>query len=460
MLNLEKFVYEEENLLDKVDGKKPQVDKKSKNNIKWSVDEPTSDDASYDLDLNSSNNTESLDDLIDKFDTEEDFFILGKAGWGKTSIIRKLAEKYGRKVITVYLDKAEAADLGGMPTPVKSQSKAKVKNALGKYEIREFGKMLNSLPEWAALMLENNDQDFLLFFDEMNQAQPDVMNALMPIVLEHEICGVKFDNFFVGAAGNYEDENGAVNELSKPLESRFKPIIEWEVNTKRAWKQVFKYLHSKWDKYLTKDFVDAFENAATCFNNPREIEMKLFQYVYRMKVNGGERNDASRYLRRLKNIAVDDLSRSQEKMLEGLADKMFSFVGGKDDKKSDSSGSSRRSKGSTMVPEAIRVAVEYGMKNGYINATIEDENGNDKQIMFGVSAENIKDLVDMDECNAEMLNNLIHKYEIDGIKWKYDKSPNWKDLGFEDPTDPKWKFEINKNTVIKIPKQVKKTPKD
>ena len=75
----------------------------------------------------------------------------------------------------------------------------------------------------------------------MNQAQPDVMNALMPIVLEHEIAGRKYgptdkngkvteSNFFVGAAGNFEDENDAVNELSGPLKSRFKPIIVWKTH--------------------------------------------------------------------------------------------------------------------------------------------------------------------------------------------------------------------------------------
>ena len=41
----------------------------------------------------------------------------------------------------------------------------------------------------------------------MNQAQPCVMNALMPIVLKNVICNVQFDNFMVGAAGNFEDEN-------------------------------------------------------------------------------------------------------------------------------------------------------------------------------------------------------------------------------------------------------------
>lgn len=418
MINLEQFILEEKDLLDKVEGKKPQVDPNSKNKVKWAVDEPVDNEAEEGFE----SVTDSMDDLIDKFDTEEDFFIIGRAGWGKTTIIKKLAHKYGKKVITVYLDKAEATDLGGIPIPVKGKTGAVQEKAM---------------PAWAKVMQDEPDQEFLLFFDEMNQAAPDVMNALMPIVLEHEICEVKFDNFFVGAAGNFEDENGAVNELSGPLKSRFKPLITWEVNTENAWKQVFKYLHKKWDNVISKQLVDAFEESAMCFENPRELEMKVFQYIHRMKVNGGERNNASKYLRRLQGLAKEDLSRTQEKELEKLADGMFNFMTGKG--KEEKSGR-RSSKDSNMVPESIRSSIESAMKDGFILVTLEDENGIEKNYKFGACKETIADIINGDECNAEMLERVIRKFENDGIKWKYDKPQNWKKLGYEDPMDDKWSF--------------------
>ena len=427
-----------------VEGEKPQVDPNSKNNVKWAVDEPEDDSANDDLDLNSPDNTESLDDLIDKFDTEEDFFIIGRAGWGKTSIIKKLAKKYDRKVLTVYLDKDEATDLGGIPVPVKSNTKGKVKNALGKEEEREFGKQMHALPEWAALMLENTDVDFLLFFDEMNQAAPDVMNALMPIVLEHEICGIKFDNFFVGAAGNFEDENGAVNELSGPLKSRFKPLITWEVNTERSWKQTFKYLHKKWDKVITKELVDLFEENATCFENPRELEMKVFQYIHRIKVKGGERNNASKYLRRLQNLAKEGLTRTQENQLSKLADAMFNFVANKGE---TNSGGRRSRKDSNMVPKEIKDFIQSAMEKGYCRVGQEID-GKEVDVRFGVCKETIGEFIDEEECNAEMLERTIAKFEADGLTWKYDKPQNWKKLGLEDPMDDKWHFVVNHNTKI------------
>ena len=442
--------------LDSVEGKDPKVDPNSKNKVKWAVDEPERDEANDDLDLNSPDNTDSLDDLIDKFDTEEDFFIIGRAGWGKTSIIKKLASKYDRKVLTVYLDKAEAVDLGGIPVPVKSHTKGKVKNALGQTEEREFAEQMKALPEWASLMLKNTDQDFLLFFDEMNQAAPDVMNALMPIVLEHEICGIKFDNFFVGAAGNFDDENDAVSELSGPLKSRFKPLITWEVNTERAWKQTFKYLHKKWDKVLGKDLVDKFEQNADCFENPRELEMKVFQYIYRIKVKGGQRNNPGKYLRRLNNLTRKDpkddtksiLTMSQQKSVEKLADEMFNFVAG-----TGTSKSSRRGKDSQQVPKNIRDYVENAMKKGFIS-TNQIINGEEKPVNFGICKETIGEFIDEDECNPEMLERLIAKFEADGIKWKYDKPQDWKKLNLEDPMEDRWHLEINRNTKIlqEVPK--------
>ena len=162
-----------------------------------------------------------------KFKAQEPFFILGEAGWGKTSIIKDMAKRFKRQVITIYLDKAEKEDLGGIPAPIK--------NADG----RVTRKML--APDWAEYMADHPETQFLLFFDEMNQATPDIMNALMPIVLEHQICGKKYDNFFVGAAGNFEHENDAVSDLSAPLTSRFKPIIVWETGTEEAWHEAFEH---------------------------------------------------------------------------------------------------------------------------------------------------------------------------------------------------------------------------
>ena len=200
------------------------------NGAAWAIEPPYDDGAVEDIPDEDYN--DNLLDLQAKFDADEPFFIQGRAGWGKTSIIEDMAKRAGRHVITVYLDKAQATDLGGIPVPVEENGVAKI---------------VNAMPDWAAYMLAHKNDKFLLFFDEMNQAQPDVMNALMPIVLKNVICNIQFDNFMVGAAGNFEEENeNGISELSGPLKSRFKPIIIWNSGTEDDWRSTFKYLHKKW----------------------------------------------------------------------------------------------------------------------------------------------------------------------------------------------------------------------
>ena len=447
---------------DQMDGKSADKNGTGKGDeLKWALNEPLDNNAvtDDDIDLNDPDNTSSVEDLIDKFDAEEDFFIIGRAGWGKTSIIKKLAKKYKRDVITVYLDKAEATDLGGIPVPVQgNKTHAKVKNALGKEEEREFAVQIKAMPSWAKLMLDNPDRKFLLFFDEMNQAAPDVMNALMPIVLEHEICEVKFDNFFVGAAGNFEDENGAVNELSGPLKSRFKPLITWEVNTSAAWKQTFKHLHKEWDAKLGKDFVDQFEQAAgeNVFENPREIEHKIFKFVENLKKLGDTgRVKPEKYLRRLEGLVADDLSRTQrDKVLPKLADAMATCIVGKTNNSAEDSGRSRR-KGQDMLPDNVKELIQQGITRGYI-----DMEGDDHK--YGISKENIIETIvsacegeedENERVNAEMVQSYIDKLEEDNVKYKYQTDDEWKKAGYSDPLNA---LRINKKSKNKVEKQKEK----
>lgn len=391
-----------------------QVGKAAEDNAtggRWAIDEPTDDDAKTPIDKESLN--KNMKRLLMKLKSKEDFFIMGEAGWGKTSIIKSLAKKQGRSIITVYLDKAEAVDLGGIPVPV--QSKNGVHQEL-------------AMPAWASYMLEHKDKKFLLFFDEMNQAAPDVQNALMPIVLEHEICGVKFDNFFVGAAGNFESENDAVSELSGPLKSRFKPLIIWESGD---WSSVFKYLHKKWDDKLSKAFVNKFEENAELFVNPREVEHKIFKFVQELKNEGDfDYFDPEDYLDRLQGLAKDDLTRAQETSLTLLAEYIYNFMQGK----SEEADNGRKKKDINMVGEVMLKQIKQGMKNGYIT---QEENG--KNVKYGISKENIvKVCIECDEeqvLNAEMMERIIRKFEAENIKFKFEKDSEWKEKGYKDPLE-------------------------
>lgn len=408
------------------------------NGATWAIEPPYDDGAVEDIPDEDYN--DNLLDLQAKFDADEPFFIQGRAGWGKTSIIEDMAKRAGRHIITVYLDKAQATDLGGIPVPVEEDGVAKI---------------VNAMPDWAAYMLAHKNDKFLLFFDEMNQAQPDVMNALMPIVLKNVICNIQFDNFMVGAAGNFEDENEeGVSELSGPLKSRFKPIIIWNTGSEDDWKATFKYLHKTWDKEFGKDVIDEFEKRAMIFENPRELEHKVFKAIKntREKAKNNPKIKLTRYnsqwcKRRLTDIVKDELNREEINQLNELAEIYHKLLvegpdafnnGGKE----DNNKSSRRSKGKDQISEEIKNQIKIAMKRGYLMNDEKDAKGNlvDKR-KYGISRENINIFCDMDlvdkesgeVVNAEMLERIINKLETDGVKFKYETDDEWRKAGLSDP---------------------------
>lgn len=391
--------------------------KKNGTGGKFAIDEPTDNDALEPLSKDQLN--KNMKRLLMKFKADEPFFIMGEAGWGKTSIIKSMAKRFGRTVITVYLDKCEATDLGGIPVPREDK--------------RGNAYVDSAMPAWAQYMLEHDDQQFLLFFDEMNQADGAVMNALMPIVLETEVCGVKFDNFIVGAAGNFDHENDAVNELSGPLKSRFKPIIVWETGGDAEWKQAFDFMHKEWDGKLGEDgpaYIDLLQENRDLFQNPREVEHKILKWCSKMiDTDDKDLFDVEDYLDRLEGLTKEDLNRTQEDKLKKLAEATYNLVNGL-----PLSPERKRSKGKEMMDETLKNNIKKAMRNGFMT---NGPDSSDKR-KYGISRENAPLIFcdpEMTEnaCNREMFDRYINKLEADGIKFKYETDAEWKKAGLVDP---------------------------
>ena len=342
------------------------------------------------------------------------------AGWAKTASIMKWAKKFGWTTLTVYLDKAVATDLGGIPVPAKSAETGALY-------------MNYSHPGWLLYMEEHPKEKFFLFFDEMNQAAPEVLNALMPIVLETEVCGVKFDNFIVGAAGNFDHENDAVNELSGPLKSRFKPIIIWETGGDAEWKQAFDFMHKEWDSKLGEDgpaYINLLYENRDLFQNPREVEHKILKWCSKM-VDTDDKDlfDVEDYLDRLEGLTKEDLNRTQEDKLKKLAEATYNLVNGL-----PLSPERKRSKGKEMMDETLKNTIKKAMRNGFMT---NGPDSSDKR-KYGISKENAP-LVFCDPemtenaCNREMFDRYINKLEADGLKFKYETDDEWRDAGLVDP---------------------------
>lgn len=365
-------------------------------------DDDTMDDVNWDL----ISNNELL--LIDKFDSNEPFMILGEAGWGKTSLIKKYAKKHKRHVITVYLDKCDVADLAGKSVPVEDK--------------KTGGKELVLLPVWAQYMLEHKNEQFLLFFDEMNQAEPAVMNALMPIILETVIAGRKFNNFMVGCAGNYEFENeNGVNELSVPLRQRLEPII----NFSKDWVSAFRHLREVYQDKLPKEFMDKIEGlASVLFESPRVIDHKILKWVAE-KVEGVKagREAAKRtstpemLVARFKQLAIKDMNEKQKQQLEELAQYTSDLIHGRLE-----DTTSRKKRGGENIPEDIKTGLQSAIKDGFMDVNDEDS-GRFKR--YGVSKESAPSIF-AETLNKEMYERLVKSYLVDFKEWKYQTDAEWK----------------------------------
>ena len=396
----------------------------------YAVDETKPEDEAEWEQLFNTETTTNKDELIARFAGEQDFFVQGEAGWAKTQLITKTAKQAGYHVITVYLDKAEASDLGGIPLPRKNDS--------GRIY------MDHAIPAWAAEMIDHPHK-YLLFFDEMNQAQPDVLNALMPIVLEHTVCGVKFDDMIVGAAGNFSKENDALSKMSTPLEDRFKPIIIWEVHTEETWKEWYAWARKEYEETIGKEVINKTEELYQYWNSPRDVTRVIFTWMYEQKKKHNTKANAKIVRKWLDNCIWREIDPSElkkestqnklNKFAEWLSEWIKSGVNTDDAKAiengSEESANSRKkrtskTKDADQISQGDREDIEKALRNGYylFQDEVDDGKGNKQKKTYKIvcTEENvIRDIFDpnVTGVTAEVLKKIIRQMESDGKAPKF-----------------------------------------
>ena len=145
--------------------------------------------------------------------------LVGGAGTGKSSIVRQWAKKRNVNLISKNASSFDKADMGGGVAA----------------EVDETGKRLNSMTR-----LTNKEFDSLmqpgsvLFLDELNRADPEVVGTLLTLILDHTVPdnysegGVKTLNgfLFTVAAINPADDDTyeGTNEFDNALLDRFRQI--------------------------------------------------------------------------------------------------------------------------------------------------------------------------------------------------------------------------------------------
>lgn len=217
-------------------------------------------------------------DFYALLEDEENTLVFGNKGIGKSSIVRKFAKDKGKTLLVFPLATMIPEFIGGVPYAQVSADK----------KTEYFTLLLN---EQLAPMFECKGKDYILFFDEINQAPTEVMNCLYgPCHIDpeqREWCGHSLEFAQIVAAGNLSDgTDGTVylNELPGPLLDRFDVFLL--VNSdkdamdylKKKWKnipQVAKYIKAMQDSKINPRNMDHILKMLQFEKNPLRMRAKL-----------------------------------------------------------------------------------------------------------------------------------------------------------------------------------------
>jgi hypothetical protein len=122
-----------------------------------------------------------------------------KHGVGKSSVVKQCAEEMNGQFYDVRLSQCEVGDIKGLP-------------------YRDGNKVLFAKPEW--FPTDPNSKG-ILFFDELNRASKDVLQAVFEICLDRRLDGVKIpDGWKIVSAVNSDDDYDVI-ELDPALADRW-----------------------------------------------------------------------------------------------------------------------------------------------------------------------------------------------------------------------------------------------
>lgn len=138
-------------------------------------------------------------------------FLAGKPGIGKSSIIKKVAKNLGLKLIDIRLSMVDESEIIGIPS-ISSDGKS----------------FTYAKPEW---VVEAQKQPSLIFFDELNRAKPEVIDACLQILLDKKIGMTTFNqDVYFASAGNLGEADGTnVQEIENAALDRL-AVIKYDLS--------------------------------------------------------------------------------------------------------------------------------------------------------------------------------------------------------------------------------------
>ena len=217
-------------------------------------------------------------DFYALLEDEENTLVFGNKGIGKSSIVREYAKDTGKTLLIFPLATMIPEFIGGVPYAQVSSDK----------KTEYFTLLLN---EALAPMFKVKGKNYILFFDEINQAPTEVMNCLYgPCHIDpaqREWCGHSLEFAQIVAAGNLSDgTDGTVylNELPGPLLDRFfvyqlvsndKDTMDYLKKKYKNIPQVAKYIKAMQDNNINPRNIDKCLEMLQFEKNPLRLRAKL-----------------------------------------------------------------------------------------------------------------------------------------------------------------------------------------
>lgn len=139
--------------------------------------------------------------------------IWGERGLGKSSLVKQTCDERGWGFIDFRASQIEASDLRGLPDKVDGRTVYLPPGELpvGDWDEETYKKHLKNEPHKFKQFQRRRKQG-ILFLDEVNRAQDDVLQAAFQLVLDKEIGDYTLPpGWGVAAAGNFQEGGYQVN---------------------------------------------------------------------------------------------------------------------------------------------------------------------------------------------------------------------------------------------------------
>lgn len=201
-------------------------------------------------------------EFYDVLKPKKNVLLFGKSGWGKSQIVKRYCDDFGLKLKTISLASKLPEAIGGIPHATDK----------GYYE--------ELLSQDLKDVFENDGENWVIFFDEINQAVPEVLNTLYgicyPMGEDRNWCGHSLSKAQIVACGNLSDGTEGVtylNDLPTPLVNRFFPF---ELNCSKT--DAKNYLKKKYKNIpQVVKYIDVMLDAG---KSPRTVDecLEIIQY--------------------------------------------------------------------------------------------------------------------------------------------------------------------------------------